>query len=220
MMHKHWNYSPCLPKLPNWLTLCFYRTQRNKFKYKALRTLLISGILLTVSWKTYSQVMTQVKWILNGHTPGCPKFIKAKKGCALSYRNNVFFKIKLCTVETQQLNPQLAHSACILTIARPYVLLLNIITFFHEFYRSMKSNMWVWCSISSRQFQFQSIYQSFISGDSFLPCISVYFNWQWYCVKNWTDRLTDKCIATITEVNMCTAKYNIHINLSINRYVV
>lgn len=156
MKHKHWNYSPCLPKLPKWLTPRFYRTQRNKFKYKALSTLLISGTLLTVSWKTYSQVMTQVKWILNGHTFVCPKFIKAKKGCSLSYRNNVFIKIKLSTVETQQLNPQLAHSACILTIAKPHFLLLNIITFFHEFYSSMRINIWVWCSISDRQFQFQS----------------------------------------------------------------
>jgi len=149
MKHKHWNYSPCLPKLPNWLTLCFYRTQRNKFKYKALSSL-ISGTLLTVSWKTYTQVMTQVKWILNGHTLGCPKFIKATKGCSLSYWNNVSFKIKLSTVETQQLNPQLTHSARILTIARPYFLLLNIITFFHQFYRSMRINIWVWCSISDR----------------------------------------------------------------------
>jgi len=147
MKNKHWNYFPCLPKLPNWLTLCFYRTQRNKFKHKALSSL-ISGTLLTVSWKTYTQVMSQVKWILNGHTLGCPKFIKAKKGCSLSYWNNVSFKIKLSTVETQQLNPQVAHSACILTIARPYFLLLNIITFFHEFYRSMRINIWVWCSIS------------------------------------------------------------------------
>lgn len=127
MKHKHWNYSPCLPKLTNWLTLCCYRTQRNKFKYKALSTLLISDTLLTVSWKTYSQVMTLVKWILNGHTLGCPKFMKAKKRRAQSYWNNVFFKIKLSTVETQQLNPQLTHGACVLTIARPYFLLLNII---------------------------------------------------------------------------------------------
>lgn len=220
MKHKHWNYSPCLPKLPDWLTLCFYRTKRNKFKYKALITLLISGTLLTVSWKTYSQVMTQVKWILNGHTLGCPKFIKAKKVCSLSYWNNVFFKIKLSTVETQQLNPQLTHGACILTIVTPYFVLLNIIIFFHEFYRSMRNNIWVWCSISDRHFQFESIYQSFISGDSFLPCISVYFNWQWYCVKKWTDRLIDKCIATITEVNMCTFEYNININLSTNKDMV
>jgi hypothetical protein len=213
MKRKHWNYSPRLPKLSNWPTLCFYRTQRNKFKYKALSTLLISGTLLTVSWKTYSQVMTQVKWILNGHTLGCPKFIKAKKGCSLSYWNNVFFKLKLSTVETQQLNPQLTHGACILTIARPYFLLLNIIIFFHECYRSMRINIWAWCSISDRQFQFQSIYQSFISWQ-LLPCISVYFNWKWYCVKNWTNRLTDKSIAIITEVNMCTAEYNININLS------
>ena len=162
---QHWNYSPCLPKLPNWLTLCFHRTQTNEFKYKALSTLLISDTLLTVSWETYSQVMMQVKWILNGHTPGCPKFIKAKKECSLSYWNNVSFKIKLSTVETQQLNPQLAHSACILTIAKPYFFLLNKITFFHEFYRSMRINIWVWWSISDRQFW--SIYQRFISGDSF-----------------------------------------------------
>ena len=175
MKHKPCNYSPCLPKLPHRLTLCFYRTQRNKFKYNALSMLLISGTLLTVSWKTYAQVMTKVKWILNGHTLGCPKFLKAKKGRSLPYWNNVFFKIKLSTVETQQLNPQLTHSACILTIARPYFLLLNIIIFFHEFYMSMRINIWVWCSISDRQFQFHNIYQRFISGDSFLQCISVYF---------------------------------------------
>jgi hypothetical protein len=128
---------------------------------------LISGILLTVSWKTYSQVMSKVKWILNGHALGCPKFLKAKNWCSLLYWNNVFFKIKLSTVETQQLNPQLTHSACVLTIAKPHFLLLNIITYFHEFNRSIRISIWVWCGISHRQFQ--SIFQSFISGGSYLP---------------------------------------------------